>query len=518
VHPFVKNSLREASRAWVLRSDAARPHAAAWSRVRLGVPLVLLVVTWTSVGPAAEFLALQAPAGGSALAAAGGLLAAVGSLVLGVLAGVAVAAQVLDTEPLMRAWPVPRHLFFVPEIVSIWTQGVWLVLLSAAPLAATFAAAAGGGLGRACLAALGALAIYGLAAAVFSVLGALLLRLRASASVHATLAGLVIVAFGVFVTTVVFVSTHWAADGLAGLGRAAARLDERSGMPFLTALGGGTDRVLALLVVALAASGAGPGLASALLERARDGLLAGGGPQAGRPLALPFRRILGPRLGPFLRKDLTVAQREPGILLRQVLVVAAFVVLLLHVLPSSRDAAMLVYVVLTLPAALCGVTLLHAVGQEGTLLQMMRVVGAIDRFLASKLAVGLATVPVVSLGLGLLAMRIVLDPPAKHLAAVVVCIVLASVFDVLLALGLGALCADVAVKRLGKDRGISIAGEMTFWTLSGFVALGLYLVAGAVLDGRESTIPGLLLVFLTAATSAVLYQRGRARLLAPEDL
>ncbi len=510
--PFLRAALRDWTRGWLLRPGAAEPGLGGWSRSRIGIFGALLVLTWGSAAPAAMLVAPSLAGAGHETQDALGLLLAVFSLALGALAATAAIAPVAESDPLLRGWPLSPAAVFVPDLLIALVQGLAVGVFSTAPMAFTLALASGGGTAAAVLAALATLAAYLVAASLLTLAGAAVLRYRLARNVDGVLTALALGGLGLIVGGGLMISRALAPAGLAGLARLAAAADAAVGVPLLAGLLGGnrTDAILVLAsmpiaVLALTAS-------SALLEanRLRLANVCDDATVRGARRAAPSG--LGGPLGPFVRKDLLIARREPFILLRQLLTVAAFVALLLFASPGRRPE-LLVFAVLVLPATLCGVTLLHAIGQEGSLLQTIRAAGATRRMLASKLAVGLATMPLLSacLGAGILAVGTGV-PPRSTVAATGLLVALVAAVDVVLALGLGGLFVDLAVKRIGKDRGVGVGGELLYWLVSGVIALGFYLVAADPLTARATGTAGVLIALAGALAVLVLYLAGHARL------
>jgi hypothetical protein len=265
-------------------------------------------------------------------------------------------------------------------------------------------------------------------------------------------------------------------------------------------------------VASVAAVLAGVPLTSTVLERTRFRVDVPGdrsGPLSDRATVSP--RWSG-RLGPFLRKDLIILRRQPGILVRQILTVAVFVAMLVFAYPEKQPA-FLVFAVLAAPASLCGVATLHEVGQEGSLLNIVRAAGAGRRLVASKLAVNLVTMPVLS---GLLATGALLlaGNALEGLSGIrlVAFAGLAAVIDVVLALGLGLVFLDLSVKRIGKERGVTIAGDLLYWVVSGVVTVGIYLLASPPAGTSHLGVAGFIIVLAGTLAACALYQIGLARL------
>lgn len=444
-------------------------------------------------------------AAGSVAAASGGWTlspAGVGALLSG-LGGWTAALLALA---LVLAWevgeatdlplPLPRRVTLFPPITAgVLTAGAWTAVMSV-PLAAflgPLAGYSGGACAWLCLSTAGAgLGLAGSGGALWSGL----MRLAAPRTREVALAGLVVLG------GVMFAALAWLAPAIAGgdpsgaLGRWEELVShlEWVALGWVVARAATAPGAMTILGLGALAAAAGGWLASTWLAKASEVVAASprrpgsAGGELGRALA---RRVEAVKW-PLLRLETVTALRDPWRLVRDLAGTALSLVVLVAVFPA-KSAAVAVTVAFFVPVGVCGAIALHAVGRDGTLVELVALAGRVRQYLLTKLLVAVVMAGVASLvaGAGLWVGRRPLGLELAPWGAAVFLLPAAAVISAVWALGLGSLFADRRVKRLLPGQGVGMVGEMAYWASGGAVALTCFLLwkgltggwAGGVLVG-----------------------------------
>ena len=235
-------------------------------------------------------------------------------------------------------------------------------------------------------------------------------------------------------------------------------------------------------------------------------------PKSSRPVGQMYSSLLGP----FLRMEVTALRRDPWRAARDLLGTVVCLAALLVVFPGKSDAISAT-ILFFIPISLCGALLLHGVGRDGTLVDLVVLAGRTRSYLRAKMIAGLVVVG----GLSFLAAVLVgfFSGSWVSLGAgrgglfLIVLLPLAVVFGVTLALGLGSLFADRRVKRLTPGRGVGLGAELVFWLTGGMLAVSLYLTwRGFSAAQPTHAVGGILLVLLFAIGLAALVRFGEQAL------
>lgn len=483
---FFRAWWRDAVRRRWLRADARTP--------------AILSLRWELLAIAVSGLAaalwLASAAGSMAAVAAGWALSpgAVGALLGGVggwtaaLLALAVVLSWEAGEAMDPPLPFPRHVVLLPPMVAgVVEAGAWSAVVTV-PLAAFLGPLAGySGAAGAWLCVSAAGASLGLAAAATAVWAGWL-RVAAPRTREAALAGLVVLAAVVFVV-LARMAPAMTAGGPRGTLDRWEELFGRLGweVPAWVVAravdGPGALTAVGLGVIAVACGG---WLASVWLAGASEVVAASPrrpGP-AGGPLDQALARRAEAVKWPLLRLEAVMALRDPGRLVRDLAGTALSLVVLVAVFPA-KSAAVAVTVAFFVPVGVCGAVALHAVGRDGTLVELVVLAGRVRQYLLTKLlvAAGLAGVASLVAGAGLWAGRRALDLELGPLGAALVLLPAAAVASAVWAMGLGSLWADRRVRRLLPGQGVGIVGELAYWAAGGAVALSCFLLWKGVATG-----------------------------------
>ncbi|MEP0773834.1 MAG: hypothetical protein HRF46_05680, partial [Acidobacteriota bacterium] len=454
---FFRAWWRDAVRRGWLRADARTP-----AMLRLRWELLAVAVS----GLAAA-LWLASAAGSMAAAAGGWVLSpgAVGALLGGVggwtaaLLALAVVLSWEAGEATDLPLPLPRHAVLLPPMVAgVVEAGAWTAVVTV-PLAAFLGPLAGyfGAAGAwLCVSAAAAgLGLAGVATAVW----AGWLRVAAPRTREAALAGLGVLA------AVMFAALAWMAPAMTA-GGPRGTLDRWEMLlghlgweapAWAVARAAGGPGALAAVTLAVVAVACGGWLASVWLARVSEVVaasprrpgLAGGSP--GQALARRAEAVKWP----LLRLEAVMAMRDPGRLVRDLAGTALSLVVLVAVFPA-KSAAVAVTVAFFVPVGVCGAVALHAVGRDGTLVELVVLAGRVRQYLLTKLlvAAGLAGVASLVAGAGLWAGRRALGLEPAQLGAALFLLPVAAVASAVWAMGLGSLWADRRVRRLLPGQGV----------------------------------------------------------------
>jgi hypothetical protein len=207
----------------------------------------------------------------------------------------------------------------------------------------------------------------------------------------------------------------------------------------------------------------------------------------------------------FLLKDLLQYRRNG----RGAFTFAMFMIMaLMLALGGAEDPRRGQYFLWSLPLVIAGQYVLHAVGQEGTNLALVRVLfPAPHRLLAAKYASGLvftaATGSLVYLAWqAVAALTGTARPDLGATLSGLGWLALLSVLATAQALAFGTLYADLRVKRLAPQRGCSGFGEMMYWIVGGASLVVLQLLSRAAFQPPGLLLAAAILVVLTLATLA----------------
>lgn len=214
--------------------------------------------------------------------------------------------------------------------------------------------------------------------------------------------------------------------------------------------------------------------------------------------------------------EVTTLRRDPWRAARDLLGTVVCLAALLVIFPGKNDAVSAT-ILFFIPISLCGALLLHGVGRDGTLVDLVLLAGRTRMYLRAKTIAGLIVVGgLSSLAFGLAVISAGSWGPfgaRKEALALIVLLPAAVGCAVTLAVGLGSFFADRRAKRLTPGRGVGLGAELAFWLAGGMLALSLYLTWRGFTAARPShAIGGLLLVLCFAMGSAVLIRWGERAL------
>ncbi len=201
--------------------------------------------------------------------------------------------------------------------------------------------------------------------------------------------------------------------------------------------------------------------------------------------SLRFQNVFRGRTRALLNKEWLLMSREPANMVKNLLPIVVLAILGTKLF-ANRASEIALFFIYSLPATFCGTIILQSIGREGSNILMLKLTTKIEKYFFSKLIVGVIfTIPTTLI----LAVIILIALPNSYMSTykLVVrfaAISLVSPIAVMLALGMGAFFADLNVKRLFPDRGVSIIGELFYWMISSLIAFSLVFLDKGILGSN----------------------------------
>lgn len=176
------------------------------------------------------------------------------------------------------------------------------------------------------------------------------------------------------------------------------------------------------------------------------------------------------------RRDLLMTAREPKELVQQVVMFVVFL-MSLPLIFKDTSVQLRLFLAWSLGLGLAGTVPIHAVGREGFGLATISRVMGIPAYLRVRALMTVALLATVSLPAVAVVLWLGRDSLAASSLLLLVALALVNIVGLTgHAIGAGALFADLAEKRVLRNRGVTFSGEAVFW-LGG----GLWIVGQAVL-------------------------------------
>lgn len=190
--------------------------------------------------------------------------------------------------------------------------------------------------------------------------------------------------------------------------------------------------------------------------------------------------------GAFLKKELLQISRSPIEILKNVLLLFLFSFVVLKLF-SEGSNALVMFVVYSIPLSLCGILILHSVGNEGSNIYIIKLVASINTFLKTKIFIGIIFIlPIVLITAIIIMLVFMPGIGIFDLLIRLVLLIIDSILGIIFTVSFGSTFADFNIKRMFPSIGIKIFGEILFWFCSGLFAFTFYSLDLAFLFGKEN--------------------------------